>query len=283
MKRILVTGATGQIGGEVLAQLRGTGCRVRALSRSATAALPADVEIARGDLSTPDTLDEALNGVDAVFLVWVGTLEAAANAIPRIAARTERIVLVTSPHRTPHPFFQQPNGLRAIHAGVERLVDESGRKWTFLRPGPFALNCRNWWAPQIARGDVVRWFHADAQTAPVHERDIAAVGARALVDEGHDGMEYVLTGPESIMQRQQVEIIGEAIGRRLSFEELAPDAFRQAMQTTWPLPVANMLLSAYGAAVGRPALLTSTIADVTGARARSFRQWADDHVSDFGA
>jgi uncharacterized protein YbjT (DUF2867 family) len=282
MKRILVTGATGQIGGEVIAQLRGTGCRVRALSRSATAALPPDVEIARGDLSAPDTLDEALTGVDAVFLVWIGTLAAAADAIPRIAARTERIVLLTSPHRTPHPFFQQPNGLRAIHAGVERLVEESGPKWTFLRPGPFALNCRNWWAPQIAKGDVVRWFHADAQTAPVHERDIAAVGARALIDEGHDGMEYVLTGPESITQRQQVEIIGEAIGRSLSFEELTPDAFRQAM-TMMPLPVANMLLSAYAAAVGLPALLTSTIADVTGARARSFREWAGDHVRDFGA
>jgi len=174
MKRILVTGATGQIGGEVVAQLRDAKCRVRALSRSDSAAnLPSDVETVQGDLSAPDTLDAALKDVDAVFFVWLGSLEAAARTIPRVAAHTDRIVLLSSPHRTPHPFFQQPNGLRAIHAGVDRLVEDSGRQWTILRPGPFALNCRNWWAPQIAKGDVVRWCYADAETAPVHERDIA--------------------------------------------------------------------------------------------------------------
>ena len=244
--------------------------------------LPRDLEFVLGDLSAPETLDGCLNGTDSVFLVWAAPLAAAAPAIERIAAHARQIVLLTSPHRTPHPFFQQPNGLRAIHAGVERLIELSGLQWAFLRPGPFALNCRNWWAPQIRDGDVVRWFYADAATAPVHERDIAAVAVRALCDEGHDGREYVLTGPTSLTQREQVEIIGDAIGRPLRFEELARASARERMLAMgFPPSVADMLLDAYAAAVGQPALVTSTVQDLTGAPARSFRGWALDHADDF--
>jgi uncharacterized protein YbjT (DUF2867 family) len=137
--------------------------------------------------------------------------------------------MLTSPHRTPHPFFQQPNGLRAIHAGVEQLIESSGLRWTFVRPGPFALNSRNWWAPQLRVGDVVRWFYADAATAPVHERDIAAVAVRALSSEAHDGREYVITGPASLTQREQVEIIGDPRANRCS----RSDFHRRPLTCSW--------------------------------------------------
>lgn len=283
MPRVLVTGATGQIGRAVVLQLRDTGCEIRAMSRNPpSATLPADVEVVRGDLSAPDTLDACVNGIDSVLLVWLAPLAAAAPAIQRIAAHCRQIVLLTSPHRTLHPFFQQPNGMRGIHAGVERVIEESGIGWTFLRPGPFAINCRNWWAPQLQNGNVVRWFYADAATAPVHERDIAAVAVRALCDEGHDGREYVLTGPASLTQREQVQIIGDVVGRPLRFQELSRGAAREQMLgMMFPPPVADMLLDAYAAAVGQAALLTSTILEVTGVPARSFRDWAQDHAADF--
>jgi len=209
-------------------------------------------------------------------------LAAAAPAIERIAAHARRVVLLTSPHRTPHPFFQQPNGLRVIHAGVERLIESSGLRWTFLRPGPFAINCRNWWAPQVRDGDVVRWFYAGAATAPVHERDIAAVAVRALCREEHDGREHVITGPASLTQREQVQIIGDGIQRPLRFEELSRESAREQMLAMrFPPFAADMLLDAYAAAVGLPALVTSTVLEVTGQPARSFHDWAMDHAGDF--
>jgi uncharacterized protein YbjT (DUF2867 family) len=247
-----------------------------------SANLPRDVEVAHGDLAAPETLDAGLDGIDSVFLVWIAPLAAAAAAIERIAAHARHIVLLTSPHRTPHPFFQQPNGLRVIHAGVEELIEASGLRWTFLRPGPFAINCRNWWAPQLRDGNAVRWCYAEAETAPVHERDIAAVAVRGLCDERHEGKEYVLTGPASLTQREQVEIIGNAIGRSLRFEELSRESAREEMLgMEFPPPVADMLLNAYAAAVGRPALVTSSVLEVTGTPARSFHDWAVDHAGDF--
>jgi uncharacterized protein YbjT (DUF2867 family) len=168
-----------------------------------------------------------------------------------------------------------------VHAGVEDLIEKSGMRWTMLRPGPFALNCRNWWAPQIRNGNVVRWFHGAAQTAAVHERDIAAVAVRALCEEQHDGRDYVLTGPESLTQREQLSIIGDSIGRALAFDEVSPDTARREVIATWPASVADMLLSAYAAAVDRPAFVTSTIEEVTETPARTFREWAIDHAADF--
>jgi uncharacterized protein YbjT (DUF2867 family) len=280
--RILVSGASGNIGREVVAQLRAADLPVRALSRNPQSGnRPDGVEVVRGDLAVPETLDRALDDVDTVFLVWAVPLAAAADAIARIASRAERIVFLSSPIRSNHPFFQQPNALRRVHAGVEDLIEKSGTRWTMLRPGPFALNCRNWWAPQIRNGDVVRWFHGAAQTAAVHECDIAAVAVRALCEERHDRRDYVLTGPESLTQREQLTIIGNSIGRPLMFDEVSPDTARREVIATWPTSVADMLSSAYAAAVDRPALVTSTIEEVTGTPARTFQEWATDHAADF--
>jgi NaMN:DMB phosphoribosyltransferase len=90
-----------------------------------------------------------------------------------------------------------------------------------------------------------------------------------------------LTGAESLTQREQLAIIGDAVGRTLEFEEVSPDTARAEVIAAWPASVADMLLSAYGAAVGRPALVTSTIEEITGTAPRVFREWALDHAADF--
>ena len=285
MNRILIIGATGRVGRQVLSQLPATGVRVRALARNPhTAALPPHVQLVRGDLTVAETLDECLHGIDAVFLVWTAPPAAVAPALERIAKHARRIVFLSAPLKTAHPFFQQPNPLRTVAAQIERLIESSGLQWTFLRPGMFAANALSWWAPQIrAGGDVVRWPYVAAPTAPIHERDIAAVAVRALCEAGHAGAEYVLTGPESLSQSEQISTIGSVIRRSLRIEEISPDDARRELLALMPASIVNMLLDAWAAAIGQPAFVTSTVAELTGAPARTFRDWATDRAAEFRA
>jgi uncharacterized protein YbjT (DUF2867 family) len=258
------------------------GVRVRALTRNPDSAnLPVEVEIVGGDLTIPATLDPSLEDVGAVFLVWVAPRTAVAPAIARIASNVRRVVLLSAPHRTAHPFFQQPNPAARLHAEIEGAIETSGMQWTFLRPGMFAANAKQWWGPQIRAGNVVRWPYAGAPTAPIDERDIAAVAARILCEEGHDGKDYVLTGPESLSQIEQVNIIGNAIGRSLRYQEMSPDEARRELAPPMTLPVIDMLLNAWSAAIGQPAFVTAAVAEITGTPARTFRDWVIEHAAEF--
>ena len=279
---ILVTGATGRVGRAVVAQLLDAGVPVRALTRRPeTARLPATVEVAAGDLTVPESLDAALQGVNAVFLLWTAPPDTAPAVVERLASHARRVVFLSSPHKTPHPFFQQPNPMARFHADVERLISAAGLESTIIRPGMFASNTQFWWGAAIRNGDVVRWPYGAAETAPIDERDIAAVASRALYEDGHAGGDYVLTGPESLSQAEQVSVIGAALGRHIRFEELSPEEFRRETAGRWPSPVVDMLLAAWGATIGRPAFVTSTVADVIGSPPHTFRQWVDDRVDAF--
>ena len=160
------------------------------------------------------------------------------------------------------------------------MIETLGLEWTFLRPGMFAGNALFWWAPQIRAGDAVRWPYLDALTAPIDERDIAAVAARALCEERHIGAEYLLTGPQSLSQSEQISIIGRVIGRSLRIEEISPDEAQREF-SFWPASVVSMLLDAWAAALGQPALVTSTVEEITGTPARTFLGWAADHAAHF--
>src|SRR6266581_7880603 len=212
MQPVLVTGATGRVGRVVIDQLLAAGVPVRALTRrsAAAAGLPPAVEVATGDLTMPESLDAALQGAGAVFLVWTAPPMTAPAVIARLATHAQRVVFLSSPHRTPHPFFQQPNPMAVLHAEIESLIAAAGLASPIIRPGMFALNTLHWWAAQIRNGDVVRWPYGAAETAPIDECDIAAVAARALYEDGHTGGDYVLTGPESLSQADQVSIIADA-------------------------------------------------------------------------
>ena len=281
-----MTGATGRVGRLVIDELVRAGASVRALTRRPEqAVLPAGVEIMAGDFTDPASLEPALEGAAAVFLVWTAAPATATAVVDRLAAhlspQSRRVVYLSSPHRTPHPFFQQPNPMRGLHAEIERLLADRRLEVTVLRPGMFASNALHWWAPQIRNGDVVRWPYATAETAPVDERDLAAVAARVLLDARHAGGNYVLTGPESLSQVAQVHAIGNAIGRTLRFEELSPDEFRRETAGTWPAGVAEMLLAAWQAALGGPAFVTSSVRELLGAPPRTFHRWAADHAAAF--
>jgi uncharacterized protein YbjT (DUF2867 family) len=283
IRRVLVVGASGGIGGAVVTRLLDDGVAVRALTRNPErAAMPARVDVAVGDLTIAESLDAALRDVDAVFVVWTAPPESIPAVIGRIAESTQRLVFLSSPHQTPHPFFLQPNPMARLHAAIESAIVGSGVPATILRPGMFASNTLVWWAAQIRSGDVVRWPYAAAVSAPIDERDIAAVAAHALADESRTSNDYVLTGRAALTHAEQVSVIGDVLGRRLTFEELTPNDFRESVTASGvPLAVADMLLNAWAASVGIPAYMTSTVLSLTGRPARSFREWVTDHADQF--
>ncbi|HTB07517.1 MAG TPA: NAD(P)H-binding protein [Bacteroidia bacterium] len=279
MKSILVIGATGNIGRQVISQLIDTDAHISALTRNPDKAqLPAKVEVVQGDLTTPETLDKCLAGIQTVFMVWTLPPANFTPVLERIARRAKRIVLLSAPIKTAHPFFQQPNPARDMYSQLEKQIETSGLEWIFLRPGMFAGNALHWWAQQIRTGNIVRWPYLNAPTAPIDERDLAAVAVRALCEEGHAEKEYVLTGPQSLTQYEQISIIGNVIGRSLQIEEMAADEAKQVWQNS---PGGNMLLNAWAAALGQPAFVTTTVEEVTGKSARTFLDWATDHAKEF--
>lgn len=279
---VLVTGATGRIGSQVVAELLRNGTPVRALTRDPSrASLPDSVDVVAGDFTDPDSLDAALKGVTSVFLLWTAPVEAAQAVIHRLESTHRHVVFLSSPHTVEHPFFQQPNPMALVHTEIERLLTEAALDTTFLRPGMFASNAQYWWGPAISAGEPVRWPFAEAETAPIDERDVAAVAATCLqAGQGSQG-DYVLTGPQALTQREQVQAIGEVLGRALEFAELSPAEFREETSSTWPAPVVAMLLDAWSATLGHPAYITSSVADILQRPALTFRQWATDNIAAF--
>jgi uncharacterized protein YbjT (DUF2867 family) len=288
METILVTGATGIVGRQVVSQLLAKDVGVRAMVRSPeSASLPRQVEVVPGDLTVPATLDRCLDGVDAVFLLWQAPAAGVAPALERITRHTPRIVFLSN-LTVRDGIEEQAYPVSALHARIERLIEASGVRWTFLRPGAFAANALMWWAPQIRAGDIVRWPYPGAVTSPIHERDIAAVAVRALCEDGHAGGKYILTGPQSLTQQDQIHIIGDAIGRPLRYAEILHEAARYELTNLMSASIADMLLDAWqnveyagSATVGKPAPVTSTVAEITGVPAHSFHEWAVDHAVDF--
>jgi len=279
---IFVTGATGNVGRSVVSQLVSAGHAVRALTRNPNSAgLPQEVDVVGGDLTVPASLEGSLEGIASVFLVWRGIPVESIAAFLDLAAKHARRIVFLSSGSVRDDVEQQTNPIGQAHADLERLIQRSGMNWTFLRPGAFATNSLMWWAPQIRRSDVLRWPYGAAAMTPIHERDIAAVAVQALTEPGHSGKKYILTGPQSLTQREQVRLIGEAIGRKLHFDEISPEVARQELAAFMPPFLVDTLLDAWSRTVDSPALPTSTVAEVTGSPAHTFREWAVDHASEF--
>ncbi|ASO21297.1 uncharacterized protein YbjT (DUF2867 family) [Actinoalloteichus hoggarensis] len=279
---ILVIGATGNVGRNVVAQLRGEGVAVRAMTRDpATASLPDGVEVVRGDLADEPSLRAALAGVRSVFLVWpLFTAELAPAVVSAIAEEAERLVYLSS-NGVRDDVEKQSDPINQFHADVEREIQRTDLAWTFVRAGGFAANDLAW-AEEIREGDVVRAPFAEAAGAMIHEADIAAVGVRALLDDGYAGTKPSLTGPEVLTNAERVALIGAAIGRPVRFDEQPAAQARQEMIAAgWPADVVDGILDAHADTIGTVEQTTSTVADILGRPARTYREWAEDHAADF--
>ncbi|MFE5327447.1 NAD(P)H-binding protein [Embleya sp. NPDC056575] len=277
---ILVTGATGNVGRHVVAELLAAGAEVRALvRRPETADLPPGVEVVAGDLADPAGLTAALTGVESVFLVWPFlTAEGAPKVLAAVTEHTDRVVYLSS-SRVRDALAGHDDPIGALHADLERTITRSGATWTFLRAETIASNTLGW-AGQIRETGVVHGPDLPAKPV-VHPGDIAAVAVRVLTEDGHAGAGYVLTGPDVLARADQVALIGAAIGRPLRFEPVPPAVARARMLADGRPPALVDALLAGADAPPRPAVPTTTVRDLTGTPARGFRDWAKEHAADF--
>ncbi|MFI6007361.1 SDR family oxidoreductase [Streptomyces sp. NPDC051243] len=274
-QKVLVTGATGTVGRQVVAELLARGHEVRALTRDAAKAdLPAGVEVVQGDLTEPDTLIPALDGVTGLHLItFGGPYFAPLETGPRILrpARAAGVRRVT-----------------VLHGGGPSLLEDAvraddGVDWTVLMPVEFMANALEWADGSVTSGEVHEPF-VSRLSAMVHEGDIGAVAAVALTEEGHGGQEYVITGPELLTVADKVATIAAARGREIDLVELTEgQAVERWRAAGHPEDVIGFLLEAYGNTpeVGRT--VVDTVEKITGRSARTFGEWAAEHVNAFNA
>ncbi|MER6956620.1 NAD(P)H-binding protein [Streptomyces sp. NPDC000618] len=275
---ILVTGATGNIGGALLKELHAYGAApLRGFTRDAArAAIPEGVEAAEGDFAEPESLTSALDGARSLFLVSrlgpdADIIEAARRA------GVEHVVLVSSITAHTHPHL----GPAAENLAVERLLKDSGMAWTILRPTQFASNALMW-AASIRDHGTVRAPYADVGLPTIHPADIASVARVTLTESRHQGRTYALTGPEPVTPRQQVEAIAAALGREVPFAEIDRQEAHARMAAVFGPEAADAVLDVMGGDVNDELLtVRDTVMRITGAPARPFRQWAAENVGAF--
>ncbi|MFD7526511.1 NAD(P)H-binding protein [Streptomyces sp. NPDC059849] len=275
---ILVTGATGNIGSALLKELHACGAGpLRGLTRDAArATFPEGVEAVEGDLAVSASLKPALEGARALFLVSrlgpdADILEAARQA------GVEHVVLVSSITAETHPHL----GPAGENLAVEQLLKESGMAWTILRPTQFASNALMW-AASVREHEAVRAPYADTALPTIHPADIAAVARVALTEPGHQGRTYALTGPEPVTARRQIEAIAAALGREVPFAEISRREAHAQMAAVFGAEAADAVLDVTGGDVNDGLLaVRDTVAQVTGAPARAFGQWAAENAAAF--
>ena len=270
----LVIGARGSVGRHVLDQLLSAGEPVRASVRdAANAGLPDGVPVVAADLTRPETLPAALDGVRQVFLYCLpdgieGFVKAATDAgVEQVVALSSGSVLL--PEAAGNPIAED-------HRFVEQVLADSGLRWTPIRPLVLANNALNW-THSVRADNLVRLVHAGALAAPIHERDIAAVAVAAL--HGADDTSAVLTGAELISQRRQVELVAEATGRPIRVEELSPEQGREHLRRFMPPRIADAIVDILAATT--EGMVTDTARDVLGRAPVPFEQWAVEHAADF--
>ena len=271
---ILVTGATGNVGGELVRALVGAGHEVRGLTRDpAGAKLPAGAEPVAGDLNRPETLSTALGGVRGVFLLS-GYQDMAGVLAEIRRAGVERVALLTSGAAAGG---DMRNAVERDQLRSEAAIRESGVEWTILRPSGFHSNALRW-LPHLRAGDVVRAPFGGVPIASIDPYDIAAVAERALTAAGHQGRTYRLTGPQSLLPADQVRVLAAVLGRSLRFEAQSDAEASAELRGIMPGEYVDALFRFFVGGTYDDSRVLPTVQELTGTRPRTFKQWATSHA-----
>jgi uncharacterized protein YbjT (DUF2867 family) len=257
----LVCAGTGQVGSVVVRTLRERGAPVIAGSRT-DRVWPDGVRGVIADLDDPDAFVEAAGDADGAFVMAGYANEAGLlRALPADA----RVVLLSA---SAAASGDTKNPIVAYHVASERAVRASGHPWTLLRPNSFMTNTLDW-RDELTSGNVVHAPFADIAVAAVDPVDIGAVAAAALLENGHGGQAYLLTGPEALTPAQQLAILGTAIGRELRLEP-APD--EQA---------GTDFVEIFRKGLADPTTVTDTVQRLLDRPPGTFAAWAQANVTRF--
>lgn len=277
---ILVTGATGTIGREVIRRLP-SDLAVRLMAREPARVTGAagTAEVVYGDYGDSRSLGRALRGVGSVFLVTnrVGEddghiLRAARAAGVRRVVKLSAAAVADAGADDAITRWQRVN---------EDLLRGSGLEWTLLRPRSFMSNTLSW-AASVRTDGVVRALYGASANSCVDPRDVAEVAVRALTEDGHAARTYVLTGPEAITAVEQTLQLAELLDRPLRYEELEVEKARAALLRRHPEELVEALLAgAERQREGAKAAVENTVPELLGRPAGTFRAWASDHLGSF--
>jgi uncharacterized protein YbjT (DUF2867 family) len=274
---VLVAGATGNIGGELVRALAAAGAPVRALVRAEPPAdLPSGVEAVVGDLDRPDSLRGPLEGAEAAFLLpgfsdMPGVMERIRDAGLR------RVVLLSGGSAGEG---DRDDAITRYMRASEAAVRDGGVAWTILRPSGFTSNTLEW-ADAVRARDVVRAPFADVPIAVIDPYDIAAVAAVALLGSDHEQRALRLTGPEPLRPADRARILGEVLGREIRFEGQPDDEAHAEMSAAMPAQYVAAFFSFYVEGKLDESAVLPTVEEVCGRPPRTFAQWAAAHADAF--
>jgi uncharacterized protein YbjT (DUF2867 family) len=288
---ILVTGATGLTGGEVVRRLSARGVRVRALVRNAATTNEAkaaelsrlpNVEIAEGDMARSDTLASALQGVDRAMLisssdaamrdVQCGFIDLAASAGVSHVVKLSGIM----------PELDSPFRFARMHGEIEQHLERSGMAFTHLRAGEF-MHSYFRQVPSIVKAGGLFLPMADARIASIDIGDIAEVAADVLTGSGHEGRIYPITGPESLTMSEVAERLAAATGLAIRYVDVNPDDFASArLAAGAPAYLVDGLVELFAERrKGKEATVYPTVEAVFGRRPTSFDEFARRNAAIF--
>jgi (4-alkanoyl-5-oxo-2,5-dihydrofuran-3-yl)methyl phosphate reductase len=279
---ILVTGATGNVGKELVPKLLERGERVRVLTRDArkVAHLRGRVDCAVGDLDKPATLEPAFKGIDRLYLVTMANSthqDATAVTLAKKAGVRHMVKLSTL------EALEHKLQVGKWHYAKEQVIRDSGLAWTFLRPGMFMSNALQW-ADAVKASGKVYFPGGRGKVAPIAPRDVATVAALALTERGHEGKAYELTGAELLTLEEMTAILSHVLGKPLQYVDVPLLAARVFLSRQLGWKMGSALAELAGALkVGKGAVMTDTFEHLTGCSPRSFESWCREHVAAFKA
>jgi uncharacterized protein YbjT (DUF2867 family) len=282
---ILVTGATGNIGAELVKKLSGSGEPVRAFVRNRSQAhsisLPG-IDVVEGDFAKPESFTRSLEGVDRLFLLIPSSSEVEEQQRNFVDAakksRVRHVVKLSQLDADEHSLGR----FQRYHGVVENYIRESDIPYTFLRPNLFMQGLLNFRSTISSQG-VFFAPAGNAKISVVDVRDIASIAAKTLTESGHENKTYDITGPQALEHAEMADQLSKALGRLIKYVDVAPETMRQALfGFGMPAWQADGLVEDYDHyRRGEATMVTQTVRDITGREATSFFQFAKDYAGRF--